>query len=456
MALNVVILAAGKGKRMASKIPKVLHPLAGISLLERVVKTVQSLHADTINIIYGNGDNTVPEKLSELPVRWIKQEEQLGTGHAVLQALPFIKNDDQVLILYADVPLISTKTLKHLLETTPHNGLGLVVVELEDPTGLGRIIRNEMGNIVRIVEHKDASTKQLKIREVNTGIMTMRGKHLKKWLPKLENSNRQKEYYLTDVVALAVAEDFPVGGVLARYHQEVQGVNDRWELALLERYYQRRIAKRLALAGATIVDPDRIDVRGDDVHVGHDVTIDINVVLDGKVRIGKKTYIGPNVVLKNVTIGDNVKILSNSVVEGATIANDCKVGPFARIRPESVLEKGAKVGNFVEMKKAKLGRGSKASHLSYLGDATIGSEVNIGAGTITCNYDGVNKWQTTIKDYAFIGSNTALVAPVIVAEGATIGAGSTITQDAPPNQLTIARIKQSTINGWQRPSRKNS
>lgn len=453
MALNVIILAAGKGKRMASKVPKILHKLAGISLLERVIKTVQSLHSDQINIVYGSGDNAVPERLNKLSVNWIKQEEQLGTGHAALQALPRIKDEDQVLILYADVPLISARTLKHLLESTPQNGLGLVVAELENPAGLGRIIRNEMGNIVRIVEHKDATPKQLKIREINTGIMTTQGRHLKKWLPKLKNNNRQKEYYLTDIVSLAVAEDFPVGGVLVHHPEEVQGVNDRWELALLERYYQRQIAKRLALAGATIVDLDRLDVRGDDTHVGHDVIIDVNVILEGKIRIGKNSRIGANVVLKNVTIGDNVEIFSHSVIEDTIIANDCSVGPFARVRPGSVLAKGAKIGNFVEIKKTKLGAGSKASHLAYLGDATIGTEVNIGAGTITCNYDGANKWQTTIKDYAFIGSNTSLVAPVIVAERATIGAGSTITQDVPANRLTIARTRQCTIDSWERPKK---
>ena len=453
MALNVVILAAGKGKRMASDDPKVLHPLGGISLLERVVKTVQSLHAENIYVVYGNGDNTVPEKLNKLSVTWVRQQEQLGTGHAVLQALPFIKDDDQVLILYADVPLISAKTLKHLLAATPHHGLGLVVAELENPAGLGRIIRNELGNIIRIVEHKDATTKQLKIHEVNTGIMTTQGRHLKTWLPQLKNTNGQKEYYLTDIVALAVAEDFPVGGVLAHCPEEVQGVNDRWELAMLERYYQRTMAKRLALAGATIVDPNRMDIRGDDVHVSHDVIIDVNVVLEGKIRIGKNTYIWPNVVLKNVIIGDNVEIFANSVLEDATIADQCSVGPFARIRPGSVLEEGAKVGNFVEMKKTTLGRGSKANHLTYLGDASIGAHVNIGAGTITCNYDGVNKWQTVIKDSAFIGSNTSLVAPVTIAEGATIGAGSTITRDPPAHQLTVARAKQQTVNDWVRPEK---
>ncbi len=454
MGLNVVILAAGKGKRMASNLPKILHPLGGIPLLERVVKTVQALKADKIHVVYGNGGSAVRDVLSYLPVHWVEQEEQLGTGHAVLQALPHCKDNDQVLVLYGDVPLISLKTLHHLLESTPRSGLGLVVTELKNPTGLGRIIRNELGNIIRIVEHKDATPAQLKIREINTGIMVAQAKHLKNWLPKLKNSNRQKEYYLTDAVAQAVADGLPVGGVMAHCSQEVQGVNDRWELANLERYFQRTMAKKLALAGATIIDPNRLDVRGDDVHVAHDVTIDVNVVLEGKIKIGKNSKIGPHVVLKNVTIGDNVEIRANTVIEDAIIANNCTIGPFSRIRPGTVLEKDVKIGNFVETKKTKIGRGSKANHLAYLGDTTIGSHVNIGAGTITCNYDGANKWQTTIKDYAFVGSNTSLVAPVIIAEGATIGAGSTITEDAPANRLTISRARQRTIDNWKRPDKK--
>lgn len=454
MGLSVVILAAGKGKRMASNMPKILHSLGGIPLLERVVNTVQALKVDKIHVVYGNGGSAVRDELNYLPVHWVEQQELLGTGHAVLQALPHCQDNDQVLVLYGDVPLISLKTLRHLLESTPRSGLGLVVAELKNPTGLGRIIRNEMGNIIRIVEHKDATPMQLKIHEINTGIMIAQARHLKNWLPKLKNSNRQKEYYLTDAVALAVADGYPVGGIMAHCPEEVQGVNDRWELANLERYFQRTMAKKLALAGATIIDPRRLDVRGDDVHVAHDVTIDVNVVLEGKIRIGKNSKIGPHVVLKNVTLGNNVEIRANTVIEDATIASNCIVGPFAHIRPGSVLEKNVKIGNFVEIKKTTLGVGSKANHLTYLGDTTIGSHVNIGAGTITCNYDGTNKWRTTIKDYAFIGSNTALVAPVIIAEGATIGAGSTITQNAPANQLTIGRARQHTVDNWQRPDTK--
>jgi bifunctional UDP-N-acetylglucosamine pyrophosphorylase/glucosamine-1-phosphate N-acetyltransferase len=453
MRLSVIILAAGKGKRMSSDIPKVMHPLAGIPLLERVVNTAKSLKADAIYVVYGNGGSTVRQSLDYLPVHWVEQEKQLGTGHAVLQALPHCSDRDRVLILYGDVPLITTATLENLLEATPPNGLGLVVAELADPTGLGRIVRNAMGNIIHIVEHKDAQQEQLKIREINTGIMTASAAHLKKWLPQLKNTNRQKEYYLTDVVALAVADGCPVDGVITPCAEEVQGVNDRWELAKLERYYQLILAKKLALAGTRILDPHRIDVRGDDIEIGQDAVIDVNVVMEGRIRIGKNSQIGPNVYLKNVVIGDNVDVLANSVIEDAMIANDCHIGPFARIRPGSILEAGAKVGNFVEMKKTTLGAGSKAPHLTYLGDAVIGRNVNIGAGTITCNYDGINKWPTTIEDNVFVGSNTSLVAPLKIGKGATIGAGSTITQDSPAEQLTVARTPQKTIKGWKRPKK---
>jgi len=454
MGLNVVILAAGKGKRMASSVPKILHHLGGIPLLEHVVKTAQALKTEKIHVVYGNGGSAVRDELDYLPVHWIQQKEQLGTGHAVLQALPHCDDDDQVLVLYGDVPLISLKTLCDLLESTPHSGLGLVVAEPNNPKGLGRIIRNEMGNIIGIVEHKDSTSAQLKIREINTGIMIAQARHLKNWLPKLKNLNRQKEYYLTDVVAMAVGDGHPVGGIMAHCWEEVQGVNDRWELANLERYYQRTMAKKLALAGATLIDFNRLDVRGDDVQVGHDVIIDVNVVLEGKVKIGKNSKIGPHVFLKNVTIGDNVEILSNTVIEDAIIANNCMIGPFARIRPGTVLQEDVKIGNFVETKKTKMGHGSKANHLAYLGDTIIGSHVNIGAGTITCNYDGANKWQTTIKDYVFIGANNTLVAPVTIAEGATIGAGSTITQDVPANRLTVGRARQRIVNNWKRPTKK--
>ena len=450
MGLSVVILAAGKGKRMASSFPKILHPLGGIPLLERVVNTAQTLKPEAIHVVYGNGGSTVHQELNHLSVNWIKQEEQLGTGHAVMQAMPECKDSDQVLVLYGDVPIITAKTLQQLLNRTSKNGLGLILTELEDPSGFGRIIRNEMGNIIAIVEDKDATDQQLKIREINTGILTTSARFLKSWLPELKNNNKQEEYYLTDIVELAVKSGHPVGGFMAHCHEEVLGVNDRWQLAKLERYYQHMFAKELAYAGVTIMDPNRLDVRGE-VTAGTDVVLDINVVLEGKVTIGSNSTIGPNVIIKNATIGDNVTIHANSIIEGAKVSDGAEVGPFARLRPGTLIDKRAKVGNFVEIKNTRLGVGSKANHLAYLGDAIIGKEVNIGAGTITCNYDGVNKWPTTIGDGAFIGSNASLIAPVTIGNKATIGAGSSISQDAPAEQLTLARAKQNIVKGWRRP-----
>ncbi|QTS84232.1 bifunctional UDP-N-acetylglucosamine diphosphorylase/glucosamine-1-phosphate N-acetyltransferase GlmU [Coxiella endosymbiont of Amblyomma nuttalli] len=456
MVLRVVILAAGKGERMVSGISKMLHSIGGISLLERVVRTTQLLKAHTIYVVYGNGGSLVREKLNHLPVHWVKQNEQLGTGHAVLQVIPFCNDNDQVLVLYGDVPLISVKTLQALLDSTPSSGLGLVIAELPDSvsTGLGRIIRNKFGSIISVIEHKDADKQQLKIREIHTGIMTTSSTNLKKWLPTIGNNNLQKEYYLTDTVAAAVAEGCPVGSVMAHCFEEVQGVNNRWDLGKLERYFQQSMAKKLSLSGATIIDPNRIDIRGDDVHVGHDVIIDINVILEGTILLGRNVRIGPNVLLKNVTIDENTEILANSVIENTIIGAQCSVGPFARIRPGSVLEEGTKVGNFVEMKQSTLGKGSKANHLTYLGDATIGKNVNIGAGTIICNYDGTNKWPTKIEDDAFIGSNVVLVAPVVIGENATIGAGSIITQNVLSNHLTLARERQRTIKNWRHSKKK--
>jgi len=453
MTLHVVILAAGNGKRMNSKIPKVLHKLAGVPMLEHVIRTAKTLDAK-VHVVHGNGGSRVQETLSHLDVHWVKQEEQLGTGHAVLQAMPFCEDEDQIMVLYGDVPLTSTQTLKQLLTDTPHNGLGLIVTELEDPTGFGRIVRNEMGNILAIVEHKDASGDQLKIQEINTGILTAKAGLMKKWLPALKNENNQNEYYLTDVVSLAVDDGHPVGGVMAHCIEEVQGVNDRWQLTNLERYYQRHYAQQLCYQGVTVIDFNRIDIRCTTLSIGIDTTLDVNVVLEGDVQIGSNCMIGPNVVIKDAVIGDHVCVNANTVIEGAQIDNECAVGPFARIRPGSVMKAKSKVGNFVEMKKSILGENSKAQHLSYLGDAIIGQSVNIGAGTITCNYDGVNKWQTEIADAAFIGSNTSLVAPVKIGAKATIGAGSVITCDATPDKLTVARAKQTTVKGWKRPQKK--
>ncbi len=452
MGLKVIILAAGKGKRMVSERPKVMFKLGGMTLLERVVGTTQALNADEIHVVYGKGVALMLDQLTELPVNWVFQEKQLGTGHAVMQAISECDDDDQVMVLYGDAPLISANTLQQLMHDTPHHGLGLVVVELENPSGMGRIIRNEMGNIMAIVEHKDADLQQREIKEVNTGILMTQAAHLKQWLPQLDNRNKQQEYYLTDVVALAVNEGYPVGGVLAHCPEEVQGANDCWQLAELERFYQHSQAKALAYAGVTIMDPNRLDIRGE-VDIGSDVTLDVNVVLEGRVTIGDQSVIGANVVLNNVSIGKNVKILANCVIEDTTIADHCQIGPFARLRPGTEVDKGAKIGNFVETKKTRIGIGSKASHLTYLGDSIIGDHVNIGAGTITCNYDGVNKFETRIDDNAFIGSNTSLLAPIHIAQNAYIAAGSTLNQNAPEDQLTIARAKQTTIKGWRRPKK---
>ncbi|MCH9643847.1 MAG: bifunctional UDP-N-acetylglucosamine diphosphorylase/glucosamine-1-phosphate N-acetyltransferase GlmU [Gammaproteobacteria bacterium] len=453
MGLHIVILAAGSGKRMASEAPKILHCIGGVSMLERVVMTAQSMKPEAIHVIYGNGGELVPTTLQHLPVNWVKQDEQLGTGHAVSKALPFCNAKDQILVLYGDVPLISIRTLRQLKRDTPHNGLGLVVTELEDPAGFGRIIRNEMGNITAIVEHKDATPTQRKIQEINTGILTTSAKHLKEWLPKLKKENKQGEYYLTDIVALAVDDGHPVGGVMAHCHEEVQGVNDRWEQAHLERYFQETQAKLLAYSGVTVRDPARLDVRGQ-VKVGKDVILDVNVVMEGNVEIGNGCIIGPGVVLKDVTIGRDVEIKANSVLEGAKVGDDCVVGPFARLRPGTVLEKQAQIGNFVEIKKTRIGKGSKVNHLTYMGDSTVGKSVNVGAGVITCNYDGVNKWPTTIADGAFVGSNCSLIAPVKIGKNATIGSGSIITKDAPADRLTLSvNLEQRAIKSWKEPTK---
>lgn len=452
MALEVVILAAGCGTRMHSSIPKVLHCLAGKPMLEHVIDTAKALNPDNIHVIYGHQGQRVREALSHQNVNWIYQEQQLGTGHAVSQALPDIGEDANVLVLYGDVPLISASLLEKLLNKTVHEGIGIISAEVCEPQGLGRIVRDSSGNIRAIVEHKDASDAQLLIKEINSGILTVHVRDLRNWLPKLDNSNTQGEYYLTDLIKLAVTDKHSVIAVLAACEEEVRGVNDRQQLAALERYYQRQAAKQLLLQGVCVRDPERFDLRGS-LQAEQDVEIDINVLIEGDVTIGRNSYIGPNVVLKNAIIGEGVTIHANSVVEGSTVDAKAIVGPFARIRPGTHLKASAKIGNFVETKKAVIGEGSKVNHLSYIGDADVGHSVNIGAGTITCNYDGVNKYKTKIEDNVFVGSSVQLVAPVILEKGATIGAGSVITRDAPSDQLTIARSKQKTIRGWRRPEK---
>ena len=453
MNLHIIILAAGKGSRMHSNVPKVLHKLGGKPLLEHVIQTAQSLQPKKIHVVCGDNSTSIREYFNQYDINWVEQSKQLGTGHAVMQTLPFIEQASRVLILYGDVPLITITTLEQLIENMPADGLSLLTAEFSDPSGLGRIVRNDLGEITAIVEHKDASPLQQQIKEINSGILITTSKILRNYLPRLHQHNAQGEYYLTDIIGMLHTDGIPINCLLAINQEEVAGVNDQKQLAKLERQYQKNIADNLMAQGLNLMDPSRFDVRGD-LMIGSDVTIDINVIIEGKVSIDTNTTIGPNNFLKNSRIGKNVLIKTNCVIEDAIIADNCIVGPFARIRPNSYLANGARVGNFVEIKNAKIGKNSKASHLSYLGDAIIGDDVNIGAGTITCNYDGVDKHQTIIEDLVFIGSNTALVAPITIEKGAVIGAGSVIVEDAPADKLTVARVKQITIENWSRKKEK--
>ena len=454
MKLHVVILAAGHGSRMHSTLTKVLHPIGGIPMLERIIHTSQQLKPYKVHVIYGNNTDNLPKALPHLPISWVFQKKQLGTGHALLQALPLCGEKDRILVLSGDTPLITAATLKNLLSETPANEIGLVVTEQQNPTGFGRIVRNEIGQMVRIVEEKDATLDEKKIKEINTGILTAPAKLLKQWLPLLKNDNAQKEYYLTDIISIAVQQNHTVGGIVTHCPEEAQGVNDKWQLANLERYYQRSLAKKLAQSGVMILDPERIDIRSNQLNIEPDVILDINVILSGKIKIGSGTTIGAHTILKNVEIGKNVTIHPHSIIEDAKIDDHSQIGPYARIRPGTHIAHHVKIGNFVELKKAHLAPHAKASHLTYLGDASIGEHVNIGAGTITCNYDGAHKYHTTIKDHAFVGANSTLVAPLTIGKHATIGAGSTISKDAVAKQLTIARMKQTTISNWKRPHKK--
>jgi bifunctional UDP-N-acetylglucosamine pyrophosphorylase/glucosamine-1-phosphate N-acetyltransferase len=454
MTLQTIILAAGQGTRMRSAMPKVLHSIAGRSLLEHVCILAARCSDSQINVIYGHGGDQVLSRLAHMNVTWTEQSEQLGTGHAVMQVADWLRDDATVLILYGDVPLLRLATVETLLREVGETRMGLLTIELADPTGYGRIVRDDAGRVTAIVEQKDATADQRAITEVNTGILAVRGHHLKQWLTRLTNRNAQKEYYLTDIIAMAVADGIGVETTQPEDETEVLGVNNRVQLAQLERAYQQRQANELMEQGVTLRDPARFDLRGTVDECGRDVEIDINVILEGVIKLGSNVRIGPNVVLRNAEIGDGVEILANSVIEDAKIGSGSRIGPFARIRPETVLADQVHVGNFVELKKATVGRGSKINHLSYVGDALIGSSVNVGAGTITCNYDGANKHLTEIGDGAFIGSDTQLVAPVKVGANATIGAGSTITRDAPDETLTLSRAKQTSVPGWQRPVKK--
>ena len=452
MNLHVVILAAGQGTRMRSKLPKVLHPVAGKPMLGHVIDCARSLSPTRIHVVIGHGAELVREQLAADDIHWVLQTEQLGTGHAVAQALPGTEGADQVLVLYGDVPLLRVETLQQLSSQAGAQALGMLTVALADPTGYGRILRNAAGEVQAIVEQKDASAEQLRIREGNTGIMALPGKHAARWLGSLSNQNAQGEYYLTDVVAMAVAEQIPVEVAHAVDEYEVLGANNRVQLAVLEAEYRRRQAERLMTEGVSLADPARIDVRGD-VSVGRDISMDINVVLEGRVVIEDDVIIESNCVLRDCHIGAGSHIKAFSHIDGTELASGCDVGPYARLRPGTRLHAGAKVGNFVETKKADIGAGAKVNHLSYIGDAVVGPDVNIGAGTITCNYDGVNKHQTTIEEGAFIGTNTALVAPVTIGARATTAAGSTITTNVPADTLAVSRARQRNIDGWKRPTK---
>lgn len=452
MAFSVVILAAGKGTRMKSTLPKVLHAIGAKPMVQRIIDTVNQLGASSINLIYGHGGEQLQQALGHNDLNWCLQAEQLGTGHAVQQAIPYINDNEDVLILVGDAPLIKASTLHELLKVKTQADLALLTVELADPSGMGRIVR-QGDQVTAIVEHKDASDTQRQIKEINTGMMIIQGGDLKRWLHNLKSNNAQGEFYLTDIIEMAAAEGKVIKAAQPSTAIEVEGINNRKQLAAIERAFQLEQAEELMMRGVTLLDPNRFDLRGD-VVIGQDIVIDVNVVIEGTVKIGSNVNIGPNCILKDCEIGDGAKIEANSMLDQAIVGENCSVGPYARLRPGAVMHEGAKVGNFVEMKKTVLGKNSKASHLTYLGDTIVGIGANIGAGTITCNYDGVNKAQTVIGDGAFIGSNSALIAPVVIGTNATIGAGSVVTKAVADGDLTIARAKQRNIAGWQRPSNK--
>ncbi len=449
--LSIIILAAGKGTRMHSAIPKVLHELAGKPLLRHVIDTAKSLNPSKICVVYGHGGETVPQSIGDESIQFVLQEPQLGTGHAVQAAMPHLDDSGRSLVLYGDVPLIRKDTLHQLLEIS--SGMSLLTMQIDNPRGYGRILRDDAGNIVGIVEEKDATQEQRHIREVNTGILASGTASLKFWLSELKNENAQKEYYLTDIVGIASKEGARITAASPGHQWEVMGVNDKAQLAELERIFQNEKATELMRKGTTLLDPSRFDLRGS-LSCGTDVTIDVNCVIEGNVRLGNNVKIGANSVLVNVEIMDGTEIAPFCHIEEAVIGKNCRIGPYARIRPGTQLEGDVHIGNFVEVKNSKIAEKTKANHLSYLGDATVGRNVNIGAGTITCNYDGANKHRTIIEDDAFIGSDTQLVAPVTVGKGATIGAGSTIVRNTPEGGLSLSRAKQVHIEYWKRPVKK--
>ncbi len=451
--INVVILAAGMGKRMRSDLPKVLHPLAGKPLVSHVLDTARGLTPATICVIYGHGGEQVPDRLAAPDVCFARQEPQLGTGHAVQQAIPFLNDALPTLILAGDVPLTRLSSLKALVDAAADSRFGILTVNLGDPTGYGRIVR-EAGQIRKIVEHKDATPEQRALSEVNTGIMVMPTVKLKQWLASLSNSNAQGEYYLTDVVANAVADGIEIVSAQPEAEWETMGVNSKTQLAALERLYQDNQAEILLEQGVTLYDPKRIDIRGD-LHCGRDVSIDVGCIFEGRVTLDDGVQIGAYCVIRDAHIGKNASIKAYSHLDGSIVGSACQIGPYARLRPGTTLAADVHIGNFVEVKNSQIAAASKANHLAYLGDSTIGARVNIGAGTITCNYDGVNKFRTVIEDDAFIGSDSQLIAPVTVGQGATLGAGTSLSKDAPAGQLTVSRARQTSIAGWQRPVRKS-
>lgn len=452
--LSVIILAAGTGSRMKSKEPKVLQHLAGYALIQHVLKTVRQLDPDQTIVVHGHLGEKLQDQLRNYDITWVNQRERLGTGHAVLQALPYVKQSNKALILYGDVPLIGYDTLQHFVHVTRYDGIGLLTAKVDNPKGLGRIVRNKFNEIEYIVEQKDASEKEKQIKEVNTGIYCLPYHYMKKWLPQLGNQNVQGEYYLTDVVEMAKARQVDIRVAHPVDTFEIYGVNTRVELAQLERLYHRHQIEKIMLKGVTVADPSRVDIRGD-AKVGQDSFIDINIVFKGTVIIGENCIIGPNCIIENAEIASGVEIKANTILEGSYVGSNATVGPYARVRPGCHVAENTAIGNFVEIKQSNIGEGSKVNHLAYIGNTEVGRQCNIGAGVITCNYDGANKLTTTIEDDVFVGTNSSLIAPVTLHKGSTIGAGSTITNDVTDKQLAIARAKQTNINGWQRPTKKN-
>lgn len=452
MGLHIIILAAGKGTRMHSDLPKVLHKVAGLPMLAQVIKCAQKLSPQAIHVVVGHGSEQVKETINDDTINWCLQKEQLGTGHAVQQTFAKLKGGQNVLVLYGDVPLLTPGTLQQLTNKLSQHDLVILSAKLDDPTGYGRIVRDKKNKVQQIVEQKDADDNTLSINEINSGIFVTRTSLLKQWIAKIDNDNTQQEYYLTDCIELAVNGKHNVGALVCNNADEILGINSKSQLAEVERIYQHRIAETLMAEGATLIDPSRIDVRGE-LHIGQDVEIDVNSVFVGSNTLGDGVVVGVNVVIINSTVEAGTHIHANCHIENATIGRNCELGPFARIRPETKLDNNVTVGNFVEIKKSKVKAGSKINHLSYIGDSELGKDVNIGAGTITCNYDGANKHSTIIGDNVFVGSDTQFIAPVKVGDGATIGAGSTITKDTPKDKLTLSRNKQVTIDDWQRPKK---